>query len=299
MSRPNRSPGSYSLGHTAGAADSSGVAIHVQPQALHPQMGQRPTVNNIDLDALEHDPNAFAAAFAAGTGEQQQQHHHQQQLQHQPEQQALSPSRHAPFKGHWYWQKWPGRNKPFACFGHVVLLARDHDTLAMSVFLIVAAGAVFLAGVAWHMHVAIFAIGIAVCVLPLVMLALTTFTEAGILPRKSLAEYPHHVGSPVPGNNGPLYPAPTQMMDGNEIPLKWCTTCHIYRPLRASHCRDCDCCVEEFDHRPFQLFSLPLPCRATAVALTSASSFPFSSTFFACFLVHCAVRLVFRLSVGV
>ena len=47
----------------------------------------------------------------------------------------------------------------------------------------------------------------------------------------------------------PLYPPPTGLLDGVEVPLKWCKTCFIYRPPRASHCRDCDACVEQFDHR--------------------------------------------------
>jgi palmitoyltransferase ZDHHC9/14/18 len=29
---------------------------------------------------------------------------------------------------------------------------------------------------------------------------------------------------------------------------KWCYTCNLLRPLRASHCTYCDCCVERMDH---------------------------------------------------
>ncbi|CAG9320117.1 unnamed protein product [Blepharisma stoltei] len=54
--------------------------------------------------------------------------------------------------------------------------------------------------------------------------------------------------------NEPSKPSP---MDSSyfEIPfcgrltkMKFCKTCYILRPPRASHCFDCDLCVEKFDH---------------------------------------------------
>lgn len=38
------------------------------------------------------------------------------------------------------------------------------------------------------------------------------------------------------------------MIDGEMITLKYCHTCELFRPPKASHCHYCDNCVEEFDH---------------------------------------------------
>uniref|UniRef100_A0A915IKV4 Palmitoyltransferase n=1 Tax=Romanomermis culicivorax TaxID=13658 RepID=A0A915IKV4_ROMCU len=32
------------------------------------------------------------------------------------------------------------------------------------------------------------------------------------------------------------------------VKLKWCSSCHFYRPPRAFHCAMCDRCIEIFDH---------------------------------------------------
>lgn len=37
-------------------------------------------------------------------------------------------------------------------------------------------------------------------------------------------------------------------MNGSRIKIKYCRSCWIVRPPRASHCPDCDLCVEKFDH---------------------------------------------------
>ena len=38
------------------------------------------------------------------------------------------------------------------------------------------------------------------------------------------------------------------VLQGRTFRLKYCRTCHIFRPPRSTHCRHCDNCVERFDH---------------------------------------------------
>lgn len=60
-------------------------------------------------------------------------------------------------------------------------------------------------------------------------LLLTTLTDPGFIPRGEETAQP---------------PVGTLERDR----YKWCSTCRIWRPPRAKHCRTCDACVRTFDH---------------------------------------------------
>jgi palmitoyltransferase ZDHHC9/14/18 len=41
---------------------------------------------------------------------------------------------------------------------------------------------------------------------------------------------------------------PNVVINGSLMKLSYCSTCSIFKPPRASHCRSCDNCTQRFDH---------------------------------------------------
>eukprot|EP00754_Rhynchopus_humris_P048350 Rhum_TRINITY_DN7703_c0_g1::Rhum_TRINITY_DN7703_c0_g1_i1::g.24340::m.24340/K16675/ZDHHC9_14_18; palmitoyltransferase ZDHHC9/14/18 len=81
-------------------------------------------------------------------------------------------------------------------------------------------------------HAAIMAVALLLAVTAVAALVKTGITDPGIIPKQPAPEW-----------------LPTQLevqVDG--VTRRWCTTCHIWRPERASHCSDCNNCVRRFDH---------------------------------------------------
>lgn len=89
---------------------------------------------------------------------------------------------------------------------------------------------------------------------------ITAYTDPGILPRgvNPKSEIAMNGSTDYGGEPVSLlvyHPHCPDVLLGKEIIsggvkifIKYCVTCEIFRPPRASHCSYCDNCVEEFDH---------------------------------------------------
>ncbi|KAJ1661874.1 hypothetical protein EV178_006345 [Coemansia sp. RSA 1646] len=90
-----------------------------------------------------------------------------------------------------------------------------------------------------------------------------------------------------------VYPPTTKQVAINNVNvrLKYCETCKIYRPPRASHCRFCDNCVENEDHHCIWLNN----CIGRR-NYRYFYSFLFSTTLLALYMMaFCLVRLILPL----
>ncbi|TRY77579.1 hypothetical protein DNTS_007216 [Danionella cerebrum] len=101
---------------------------------------------------------------------------------------------------------------------------------------------------------AIPAIGGVLFVFVMGMLLRASFSDPGVLPRatpEEAADIERQIDATnVPSGPGYRPPPRTRevLINGQTVKLKYCFTCKIFRPPRASHCSLCDNCVDRFDH---------------------------------------------------
>ncbi|XP_078268533.1 palmitoyltransferase ZDHHC9 isoform X3 [Rhinoraja longicauda] len=154
------------------------------------------------------------------------------------------------------WQKLPGRNT-FCCDGRI-MMARQKGVFYLTVFLIVGTTALFFGFecpyLAIHLSPVIPVFAIILFIFVMAMLLRTSFSDPGVLPRAEPDEAAF-VEMEIEAANGnvPVGQRPPPrikdiQINNQIIKLKYCYTCKIFRPPRASHCSVCDNCVGSVDN---------------------------------------------------
>ncbi|XP_053672369.1 palmitoyltransferase app isoform X2 [Anopheles nili] len=154
------------------------------------------------------------------------------------------------------WEIFAGRNK-FFCDGYL-MTAPNSGVFYFTVILITATSGLFFVFdcpfLAQKITPAIPIIGGILFIFTLSALFRTAFSDPGIIPRASQDEAAYiEKQIEVPNSlNSPTYRPPPRTKEvfvkGQTVKLKYCFTCKIFRPPRASHCSLCDNCVDRFDH---------------------------------------------------
>ncbi|XP_010111325.2 probable protein S-acyltransferase 4 [Morus notabilis] len=162
------------------------------------------------------------------------------------------------------YQAWKGSNK-FFCSGRFIF-GPDAASLFLSVVLITGPAIAFCVKVydlIEHMSdnhqcnwYPVLAVAILLTLLDLTFLFLTSSRDPGIVPRNTKPLEPDEADVPTPSMewvNGrtPHLKLPRTkdvLVNGHPIKVKYCDTCLLYRPPRASHCSICNNCVQRFDH---------------------------------------------------
>ncbi|XP_064473021.1 palmitoyltransferase ZDHHC14-like isoform X2 [Ornithodoros turicata] len=154
------------------------------------------------------------------------------------------------------WQVFPGRNK-FYCDGRL-MMARQTGVFYVTVVLIVGTCTLFFVFdcpyLATEISPAIPAVAGFLFLFVMSSLFRTSFSDPGVIPRATTdeaADIEKQIEVPN-GSSSPTFRPPPRtkevVVSGQTVKLKYCFTCKIFRPPRASHCSLCDNCVERFDH---------------------------------------------------
>ncbi|KAI9025200.1 DHHC palmitoyltransferase-domain-containing protein [Phycomyces nitens] len=152
------------------------------------------------------------------------------------------------------YQDFPGRNK-FFCGGRF-MTSREYWAFLVALVLIIGPSVlfgIFTCPFLWdNVHPAVPIVFCYLFVLSFASMIKTSWTDPGIIPRDldPTPEFFDDQGSAYYGESDWSH-VPVQKevkIRDNTWALRYCDTCKLYRPPRASHCRQCDNCVENEDH---------------------------------------------------
>nr|GMC90244.1 probable protein S-acyltransferase 1 [Ipomoea batatas] len=155
------------------------------------------------------------------------------------------------------YQVWRGRNK-FVCGGRLVF-GPDGASMILSTSLIATPALIFCFKTLLRISEvdplygrAIPTVGFILIILDLNFLFLTSSSNPGIVPRNSRPLEDESIKSSDWINNSysdiKLPRTKDVFVNGRTVKVKFCDTCLLYRPPRASHCSVCNNCVQRFDH---------------------------------------------------
>ncbi|XP_033619190.1 probable palmitoyltransferase ZDHHC14 isoform X3 [Fukomys damarensis] len=149
------------------------------------------------------------------------------------------------------WEVFPGRNK-FFCNGRI-MMARQTGVFYLTLILILVTSGLFFAFDCPYLAVkitpAIPVVGGILFFFVMGTLLRTSFSDPGVLPRATpdeAADLERQIDIANGTSSGGYRPPPRTkevIINGQTVKLKYCFTCKIFRPPRASHCSLCDNCV--------------------------------------------------------
>ncbi|KAA8517850.1 hypothetical protein F0562_015327 [Nyssa sinensis] len=163
------------------------------------------------------------------------------------------------------YQVWKGSNR-FICGGRLIF-GPDVASLFLSTLLVAGPAIAFCIKIysiivddktrhagRWY---PVLVVGAILTVLDITFLFLTSSRDPGIIPRNPRppeSDDAYDIATPsmewVNGRTPHLKLPRTKdvLVNGHTVKVKYCDTCLLYRPLRASHCSICNNCVQRFDH---------------------------------------------------